>query len=135
MQEKQPESPLKLRLRDLAKVISRIGYIGAFLVAFFISFFSLVIDNNFDMTRIIATISDTSLLFAYFLQALTLAVTIIVVSVPEGLPMMITLVLSSNMKRMLKDNVLVRKLMGIETAGSLNILFTDKTGTLTKGET
>lgn len=48
--------------------------------------------------------------------------------------MMITLVLSSNMKRMLKDNILVRKLMGIETAGSLNILFTDKTGTLTKGE-
>ena len=48
--------------------------------------------------------------------------------------MMITLVLSSNMKRMLKDNVLVRKLTGIETAGSLNILFTDKTGTLTKGE-
>ena len=48
--------------------------------------------------------------------------------------MMITLVLSSNMKRMLKDNVLVRKLVGIETAGSLNILFTDKTGTLTKGK-
>lgn len=48
--------------------------------------------------------------------------------------MMITLVLSSNMKRMLKNNVLVRKLVGIETAGSLNILFTDKTGTLTKGK-
>ena len=48
--------------------------------------------------------------------------------------MMITLVLSSNMKRMLKDNVLVRKLVGIETSGSINILFTDKTGTLTKGK-
>ena len=48
--------------------------------------------------------------------------------------MMITLVLSSNMKRMLKNNVLVRKLVGIETAGSINILFTDKTGTLTKGK-
>ena len=47
--------------------------------------------------------------------------------------MMITLVLSSNMKRMLKNNVLVRKLVGIETAGNINILFTDKTGTLTKG--
>lgn len=75
-----------------------------------------------------------SLLFAHLLYALTLAVTMIVVSVPEGLPMMITLVLSSNMKRMLKDNILVRKLVGIETSGSLNILFTDKTGTLTKGE-
>ena len=134
LQEKQPESPLKLRLRDLAKVISRIGYVGAFLVAFSYLFSVLIIDNNFDISRIVVTLSDTSLLFAYFLQALTLAVTIIVVSVPEGLPMMITLVLSSNMKRMLKDNVLVRKLMGIETAGSLNILFTDKTGTLTKGE-
>lgn len=48
--------------------------------------------------------------------------------------MMITLVLSSNMKRMLKDNVLVRKLIGIETAGNINVLFTDKTGTLTKGQ-
>ncbi len=134
LQDKQPESPLKIRLRDLARVISRIGYIGAFLVAFSYLFSVLIIDNNFDISRIMVTLSDTSLLFAYFLQALTLAVTIIVVSVPEGLPMMITLVLSSNMKRMLKDNVLVRKLMGIETAGSLNILFTDKTGTLTKGE-
>lgn len=134
LNEKQPETPLKQRLRELAKVISKIGYIAAFLVAFSYLFSVLVIDNNFDINRISVTLSDTSLLFAYFLQALTLAVTIIVVSVPEGLPMMITLVLSSNMKRMLKDNVLIRKLMGIETAGSLNILFTDKTGTLTKGE-
>lgn len=72
-------------------------------------------------------------MFDHLLYALTLSVTIIVVAVPEGLPMMITLVLSSNMKRMLKDNVLVRKLVGIETAGSLNVLLTDKTGTLTKG--
>ncbi len=134
LQEKTRESPLKIRLRDLAKTISKIGYIGAFLVAFSYLFSVLVINNNFDINRIVNTLSDTSLLFAYFLQSLTLAVTIIVVSVPEGLPMMITLVLSSNMKRMLKDNVLVRKLTGIETAGSLNILFTDKTGTLTKGE-
>ena len=48
--------------------------------------------------------------------------------------MMITLVLSSNMKRMLKNNVLVRKLVGIETAGNINVLLTDKTGTLTKGK-
>ena len=73
-------------------------------------------------------------MFKYILNALTLSVTIIVVAVPEGLPMMITLVLSSNMKRMLKNNVMVRKMMGIETAGSINILFTDKTGTQTKGK-
>lgn len=134
LNEKQPETPLKQRLRELAKVISKIGYIAAFLVAFSYLFSVLIIDNNFDINKILLTLEDTSLVFAYFLESLTLAVTIIVVSVPEGLPMMITLVLSSNMKRMLKDNVLIRKLMGIETAGSLNILFTDKTGTLTKGE-
>ena len=60
-------------------------------------------------------------------------ITVVVVAVPEGLPMMITVVLSATMKRMLKDNILVKKLVGIETAGSLNILFTDKTGTLTTG--
>ena len=80
------------------------------------------------------TITNFPIMFGHILYALTLSVTIIVVAVPEGLPMMITLVLSSNMKRMLKNNVLVRKMIGIETAGSLNILFTDKTGTLTKGK-
>lgn len=134
LQESKPESPLKLRLRRLAQIISRLGYCGAFLVAFSYLFSVIVINNGFDYTKIMALLSDTSLLFAHLLYALTLAVTIIVVSVPEGLPMMITLVLSSNMKRMLKDKILVRKLVGIETAGSLNILFTDKTGTLTKGE-
>ena len=73
-------------------------------------------------------------MFGYLLYALTLSVTVIVVAVPEGLPMMITLVLSSNVKRMIKSNVMVRKMVGIETAGNINILFTDKTGTLTKGK-
>ena len=80
------------------------------------------------------TITNIPLLFGHILYSLTLSVTIIVVAVPEGLPMMITLVLSSNMKKMLKNNVLVRKLMGIETAGNINVLLTDKTGTLTKGK-
>jgi len=134
IQEKQPESPLKLRLRGLAKVISRIGYIGAGLVFISYLFSVIVINNNFDIQLIKNTITNFPLISSHILYALTLAVTIIVVAVPEGLPMMITLVLSSNMKRMLKNNVLVRKMMGIETAGSLNILFTDKTGTLTKGK-
>lgn len=94
----------------------------------------MFIENNFDIDKIVATISNGRVMFGHILYALTLSVTLIVVSVPEGLPMMITLVLSSNMRRMLKKNVLVRKLVGIETAGSLNILFTDKTGTLTKGK-
>lgn len=133
LQEEQPESPLKLRLRHLAKIISRMGYCGAVLVALSYLFSAIIVDNQFNQVKILALLSDPSLLFAHLLYALTLAVTIIVVSVPEGLPMMITLVLSSNMKKMLKNNILVRKLVGIETAGSLNILFTDKTGTLTKG--
>ena len=134
LQEKNPTSPLKLRLSKLASIISRIGYVGAVLVAISFLFSKIVIENNFDMVKIQYTISNIPLLIGYLLHALTLSVTIIVVAVPEGLPMMITLVLSSNMKKMLKNNVLVRKLVGIETAGSLNILFTDKTGTLTKGE-
>ncbi|MDR1892370.1 MAG: HAD-IC family P-type ATPase, partial [Oscillospiraceae bacterium] len=72
-------------------------------------------------------------LLPHVIKASTLAVSVIVMAVPEGLPMMITVVLSANMKRMLRDSVLVRRLVGIETAGSLNILFTDKTGTLTQG--
>ena len=134
LQEKQPDSPLKIRLRDLAKTISYFGYGGAILVVFSYLFSTIVIANNFELNKIIDMVQNFPLISGHILYALTLAVTIIVVSVPEGLPMMITLVLSSNMKRMLKNNVLVRKLVGIETAGSLNILFTDKTGTLTKGK-
>ena len=116
IQNEAPISPLKVRLTHLAKIISILGYIGALLV--FIVY--------------IFTTKDYS--FSNILYALTLSVTVIVVSVPEGLPMMITLVLSSNMKKMMKDNVLVRKLIGIETSGNLNVLLTDKTGTLTEGK-
>ena len=132
--EKTGTSPLKERLSSLANTISKLGYCSAILVSVSYLFNKIIISNNFELDKIILTVSDLSLLFAYILHALTLSVTIIVVSVPEGLPMMVTLVLSSNMRRMLKNNVLVRKLVGIETAGSLNILFTDKTGTLTKGK-
>jgi len=134
LSESSPTSPLKLRLKKLALTISKIGYIGAVLVSFSYLFSMIFIKNNFDKDLVIATLTNFPLMFNYILYALTLSVTIIVVAVPEGLPMMITLVLSSNMKRMLKNNVLVRKMVGIETAGSINILFTDKTGTLTKGK-
>ena len=134
LQEKKIESPLKIRLRKLARIISKIGYIGAILVSISYLFSNIVIKNNFDISLISKTITNFPLMTGYLLYALTLSVTIIVVAVPEGLPMMITLVLSSNMKRMMHNNVLVRKLTGIETAGNLNILFTDKTGTLTNGK-
>ena len=67
------------------------------------------------------------------IDAVSLAIVIIVCAVPEGLPLMISLVLMQNTSKMLDHNVLVRKAEGIETAGSLNILFSDKTGTITKG--
>ena len=132
--EKKPTSPLKLRLVKLAEFISKIGYIGAALVTISYLFSEIFINNNFELSKIHETITNFPLMFGYILKALTLSVTIIVVAVPEGLPMMITLVLSSNMKRMLKSHILVRKLMGIETAGNINILFTDKTGTITEGK-
>lgn len=134
IQSKDPTSPLKTRLYGLAKIVSKIGYIGAFVVTLSYLFNKIVMENNFDWNLILTTITTPKIILNYLIYALTLAVTIIIVAVPEGLPMMITLVLSSNMKRMLKDNVLVRKGAGIETSGNLNYLLTDKTGTLTKGE-
>ena len=108
LQEDGSDSPLKLRLSRLAKIISKIGYVASGIVAITYLFYMVFIVNNFEGSLIMDTISNGRLMFGYLLDALTLCVTIIVVSVPEGLPMMITLVLSSNMKRMLKDNVLVR---------------------------
>lgn len=134
LQETTGDSPLKIRLRELAKFISKIGYVSAVLVALSYLFTEIVVANSFNLEQIIKTITDFPKIMNILIYTLTLSVTIIVVAVPEGLPMMITLVLSSNMRRMLKNNVLVRKMVGIETAGSLNILFTDKTGTLTKGK-
>lgn len=85
MSEVTGTSPLKERLNGLAKTISKIGYLGAILVSVSYLFNKIVISNGFNIGRIIATVSDISLLFAYILHALTLSVTIIVVSVPEGL--------------------------------------------------
>lgn len=130
IQELTIESPLKSRLRVLASQISKFGYAAAILILISYMFNAIIISNNFNISEILAT-KD---FFSHLIYALTLSVAVVVMAVPEGLPMMITLVLSSNMKRLLKKNVLVKKLVGIETAGSLNILFTDKTGTLTEGK-
>lgn len=126
-------SPLKLRLSRLAGQISKIGYAVAALVALTYLFNTFVADNGFVPELILESLKNPGLVFSSLIHALTMMITVIVVAVPEGLPMMITVVLSANMKRMIKDNILVKKLVGIETAGSLNILFTDKTGTLTEG--
>ena len=131
---KNEDSPLRKRLRTLAGQISKLGYLGAILASLSYLFLKIVVNNHFDLVLIFNTIKNFSLMMEYFIYCLTLCVTIIIMAVPEGLPMMITLVLSSNMKKMLKDNVLVRKMVGIETSGSINVLLCDKTGTLTEGK-
>ncbi len=133
VQTETRKSPLKLRLGELAAQISKLGYIMAALVGMAFLFNTLIADNAFRASAILADLQNGRLMFDTLLHALTLMITVIVVSTPEGLPMMITVVLSANMKRMLRDNILVKKPVGIETAGSLNILFTDKTGTVTSG--
>lgn len=127
------ESPLKLRLGKLASQISKIGYIMALIVGVAYLFNTLIIDNSFDPNKILESIKDYRHLIESLLHALTLMITVVVVSAPEGLPMMITVVLSANMKKLIKNNILVKRMVGIETAGSMNILFTDKTGTITEG--
>ena len=134
IQEETVESPLKLRLKNLANTICNMGYIAAAIVIIANLFYDIFWTNNFNPALILNYFANKALFFQDLFRTITLAITVLVMAVPEGLPMMITVVLSSNMKRMLKDNVLVRKLVGIETSGSLNILFTDKTGTLTTGK-
>ncbi len=129
MQEDEPDSPLKVKLSKLANQISTFGYIGAVVIA--IMYFAYFIVNAGGFSEYFAmgiqnVIQDV-------VEAVSLAVVIIVCAVPEGLPLMISLVLMQNTSKMLDHNVLVRKAEGIETAGSLNILFSDKTGTITKG--
>ena len=130
IQEKNSPSPLKERLTKLAKIISLFGYIGAVLVFLSYMYNAVIVPNNYDFNILL----NKDVILPHLIYALTLSVAVVVMAVPEGLPMMITLVLSSNMKRLLKRNVLVRKLVGIETSGSLNLLCTDKTGTLTEGK-
>lgn len=129
MQEDEPDSPLKVKLSKLAGQISMFGYIGAVVIAvFYMAFFVM---NAGGFSGYFAT--GWSSILQDLIQAVSLAVVIIVCAVPEGLPLMISLVLMQNTSKMLDHNVLVRKAVGIETAGSLNILFSDKTGTITKG--
>lgn len=134
VQEDTRESPMRIRLNGLAGSIAKFGYCGAAAVALSYLFYDIFLKNNFSLPRILLEFMNPQNLIGTLLHCIMLAMSVIIMAVPEGLPMMITVVLSANMKRMLRDNVLVRKLMGIETAGSLNLLFTDKTGTLTSGQ-
>ena len=134
VQTETRDSPLKLRLAKLAGQISVLGYVAAALVAAAFLFHAFAIDSGFQREILLMKLGDLPYLLDTLLEALMLAMTVIVVAVPEGLPMMIAVVLSANVRRMVRDHVLVRKPAGIEAAGSMDILFTDKTGTLTDGK-
>ena len=130
MADDEVESPLKVKLAKLASQISMFGYIGSVVIALALLAHKVVIAGGFaDYFA-----NGGVMVFKDVLEAIMLAVVIVVMAVPEGLPLMIAIVLMRNTAKMLQNNVLVRKPIGIETAGSLNILFSDKTGTITKGE-
>lgn len=121
------ETPLHMQLDKLAKMISKVGSVVS-VVAFFIFLIHDILTNPvwggkdyFYMAEIV---------LKYFMMAVTL----IVMAVPEGLPMAITLSLALNMRRMLKSNNLVRKLHACETMGAVTVICTDKTGTLTQNK-
>ncbi len=128
------ESPLTVKLGRLAKSISRFGCISAILIVLICFFNDAIFAHNFDPVLISGYFADTAQVMSDLVSALIIGIIVIVVAVPDGLPLMIAIVCSLNMKKMLKSNVLVRRLIGIETAGGINILFTDKTGTISKGK-
>ncbi|MBO5306125.1 MAG: calcium-translocating P-type ATPase, PMCA-type, partial [Clostridia bacterium] len=128
------QSPLKIRLTKLASQISRLGYTAAVLIGIVYLVNAIFLDSGMSRALILSKLTDVPFMLNTLLDAFTLGLTIVVVAVPEGLPMMIAVVLSSNIKKMTRDMVLVRKPVGIEAAGSMNLLFTDKTGTLTEGK-
>ena len=134
LQGEGTDSPLKRRLSVLARQISLVGYVAAAVCAIAFVCHQLIPDTGWSNALILAKLKNWPAMAEILLHALTLGLTVVVVAVPEGLPMMIAVVLSSNIRRMVRDRVLVRKPAGLEAAGSMNILFTDKTGTLTAGK-
>ena len=130
MQAREPDSPLQVKLAKLADQISAFGYLsGLVIISLYMMFFALRAGG---LEAYVAL--GWSQILVDLIQAVSLAILIIVCAVPEGLPLMISLVLMQNTSRMLARGVLVRRAVGIETAGSLNILFSDKTGTITGGQ-
>lgn len=124
VQEETRQTPLQVKLGVLAQQISKFGYIGA--GAIVVGILAKTFITGALPTGIYGWIR-------LLLDAITVAITVIVCAVPEGLPMLTSILLSFQSLRMAKDNVLVRKINGLETAGSLSILFSDKTGTITEG--
>ena len=121
------ETPLHMQLDKLAKMISKVGSVVS-VAAFFIFLIHDILTNPAWGGK------DYFYLAEIVLKYFMMAVTLIVMAVPEGLPMAITLSLALNMRRMLKSNNLVRKLHACETMGAVTVICTDKTGTLTQNK-
>lgn len=128
------ETPLQVKLSALADKISKFGYVGSIGIFVVLLAKKIIIDNGFDLVRIMEYLHNGQQLFVDVLNVVMLAVTIIIMAVPEGLPLMIAIVISLNVMKMIKDKVLVKNPKGIETAGSVNLICSDKTGTITKGK-
>lgn len=130
MNIEEVDSPLKVKLSILAKQISRFGYASAVIIV--VLYMAYFVSGAGGVSEYLSL--EWGKILGDVISAVSLAILIVVCAVPEGLPLMISLVLMQNTGKMLSHNVLVRKAIGIETAGSLNILFSDKTGTITKGQ-
>ena len=123
----QVKTPLNLQLDKLAKMISKVG--SAVSILAFVGFLGHDILTN-PLWHTDQWLKMAEVVLKYFMMAVTL----IVMAVPEGLPMAVTLALALNMRRMLKSNNLVRKLHACETMGAVTVICTDKTGTLTENK-
>ena len=130
MADAEDTSPLKEKLNVLAHQISKFGYVGAIVIAI-----AYLVHYVFMAGGVAEWFALGWLpVLQSVIQAIMVAIVIIICAVPEGLPLLVAMVLMQNTGRLLEHNCLVRKAVGIETAGSINILFSDKTGTITKGE-
>ncbi|NDV82198.1 calcium-translocating P-type ATPase, PMCA-type [Bacteroides sp. 51] len=130
--ETHEPTPLNLQLTKLAKLIGRIGFTVA--IATFIIFVTRDLYQYFKVDDVVEGMDDYMTIAQIILKYFMMAVTLIVVAVPEGLPMSVTLSLALNMRRMLSTNNLVRKMHASETMGAITVICTDKTGTLTQNQ-
>jgi len=126
----ESDTPLVQKLTHLAGLISKVGMTGAALIFIVMAYFAFWnTEWVFD-----GTLTGILPLLKGLLTAFVIAVAIIVVAVPEGLPMMVTIALALNMMKMAKENCLIRKLVASETIGSATVICSDKTGTLTQNK-
>jgi Ca2+-transporting ATPase len=121
------ETPLNLQLKKLAALVTKASYaIAVFIILGRLISYFVSVDGFY--------VDDWLSFGSYALNTIMIAVTLIVVAVPEGLPMAVTLSLALSMKRMLSTNNLVRKMHACETMGATTVICTDKTGTLTQNQ-